>query len=260
MGRPKLVVGNWKMNGDTAQAEALLSLLIQPIAAMSKAVSSNKSNLGDFQVAVCPAHPYLGLVGAQLASSTIALGAQNCAQTSGGAFTGETSAAMLANLKCTFVIVGHSERRALFGDTDSVIALKIARCLEAGLKPIVCVGETLAEREAGQFAQVIGSQLNAALAVLPKEVNRFVVAYEPVWAIGTGKTASPEQAQEVHALIRSQLSAAGFPAQEIAILYGGSVKGSNAASLFSQTDIDGGLIGGAALVAEEFIAICSALQ
>lgn len=265
MGRPKLVVGNWKMNGDTAQAEALLSLLIQPIAEASKAAITkgalfNGGSASKLQVAVCPAHPYLGLVGAQLASSSILLGAQNCAQTIGGAFTGETSAAMLADLKCTFVILGHSERRALFGDVDSVVALKIARCLEAGLKPIVCVGETLAEREAGQFAQVISAQLNAALAVLPREANRFVVAYEPVWAIGTGKTASPEQAQEVHALIRSQLSSAGFPAQEIAILYGGSVKGSNAASLFSQPDIDGGLIGGAALIAEEFIAICSALQ
>jgi triosephosphate isomerase (TIM) len=255
MGRPKLVVGNWKMNGSAAQAEDLLSSLIGPLAAVQ-----NAKQTANVQVAVCPSHPYLALVGTRLESSTIALGAQNCAQSANGAFTGETSAAMLADLKCSFVILGHSERRALFGDTDSVIALKIARCLEANLKPIVCVGETLAEREAGMFSQVISTQLSAALTVLPKEVNRFVVAYEPVWAIGTGKTASPEQAQEVHALIRSQLSAAGFPAQDIAILYGGSVKASNAASLFSQPDIDGGLIGGAALVAEEFIAICSALQ
>jgi triosephosphate isomerase (TIM) len=255
MGRPKLVVGNWKMNGSAAQAEALLSALIGPLEAIEKTKKA-----ANVQVAVCPSHPYLGLVAARLQSSSIALGAQNCAQSSNGAFTGETSATMLADLKCSFVILGHSERRALFGDTDPVIALKIARSLEAGLKPIVCVGETLVEREAGQLTQVISAQLSAALAVLPKEANRFVVAYEPVWAIGTGKTASPEQAQEVHALIRSQLLAAGFPAQDIAILYGGSVKGNNAASLFSQPDIDGGLIGGAALVAEEFIAICSALQ
>jgi triosephosphate isomerase (TIM) len=255
MGRPKLVVGNWKMNGDAAQAEALLSSLVGPLSEIIKA--RNGTNL---QFAVCPAFPYLGLAASHLASSAVNWGAQNCAQTAAGAFTGEISAAMLADLNCTFVIVGHSERRALFGDTDAVVASKINRSLEVGLMPIVCVGETLVEREAGLFAEVIGTQLKSALAVLPKETNRFVIAYEPVWAIGTGKTASPEQAQEVHALIRSQLMAAGFPAQEIAILYGGSVKGSNAASLFSQPDIDGGLIGGAALITEEFIAICNALQ
>ncbi len=252
MGRPRLVVGNWKMNGDSAQAEALLSSFIAPIETVLRA------NTG-ISVAVCPSFPYLGLVARILASSKITWGAQNCAPAASGAYTGEVSATMLADLKCQFVILGHSERRALFGDTNSVVALKITQVLNAGLTPIVCIGETLAERESGQVTAVISDQLKAALAVLPKS-GKFVVAYEPVWAIGTGKTASPEQAQEVHALIRRQLTEAGFPAQEIAILYGGSVKASNAASLFSQTDIDGGLIGGAALVAEEFIAICSALQ
>jgi triosephosphate isomerase (TIM) len=259
MGRPKLVVGNWKMNGNAAQTAALLGTLVTRLSPNASSGDSSKLN-NSLQIAVCPAFPYLGLAASSLASSSIVWGAQNCAQTNAGAFTGEVSAAMLADLKCALVLLGHSERRALFGDTDAVVAQKISRVLEAGLKPIVCVGETLAERESGQFEAVIAKQVASALAVLPKTANSFVIAYEPVWAIGTGKTASPEQAQEVHALIRKQLAAAGFPAQEIAILYGGSVKASNAATLFVQPDIDGGLIGGAALVAEEFVAICSALQ
>ena len=243
-----LVVGNWKMHGDIAMTESLLA-----------AISSGSSKLTKVQVAVCPPYPYLGLAAARLAGTSVAWGAQSLSSSANGAFTGEVSATMLADLRCRFVLIGHSERRALFGEDDVRVALKISQAVSAGLTPIICVGETLAQREAGNVDSVIGGQLATALAVLNKQTH-FVVAYEPVWAIGTGKTASPEQAQAAHAMIRGILAADGFDAQSVPILYGGSVKAANADSLFAMQDIDGGLIGGAALNSIEFLAICTAAQ
>ena len=244
----KLVVGNWKMHGDTAMAEPLLA-----------AVAAGCTGFSRVRVAVCPSFPYLGLAAAKLAGSNVGWGAQSVSATSNGAFTGEVSATQLADLRCQYVLVGHSERRALFNETDTQVALKITQLVNAGLTPIICVGETLAQRNAGAVNSVISGQLNAALAVL-NENAAFVIAYEPVWAIGTGETASPEQAQAVHVMIRGLLQALGFAAKLTPILYGGSVKASNAQALFAMEDIDGGLIGGAALNATEFLAICTAAQ
>jgi triosephosphate isomerase (TIM) len=251
-----LVVGNWKMNGDVGMAESLLAKLAQSVS-LSKGHSGGNSGGNSVQVAVCPPFPYLGLAAARLAGSSIAWGAQTVAAQSNGAFTGEVSASMLADLRCSYVLIGHSERRQFFGETDTVVALKTSQAVAAGLIPIICVGETLADREANRFASFISVQVAAALAVLKPGVP-FVIAYEPIWAIGTGKTATAAQAQEVHALIRAQLARTGYESQAIPILYGGSVKPANAADIFSQPDIDGGLIGGAALVADDFIAICHA--
>ncbi len=239
-----LVIGNWKMNGDIGMAESLLASLVH-------AKGTNA------QIAVCPPFPYLGLAAARLTGSAIRWGAQTLAAQTNGAFTGEVSATMLADLKCQYVIIGHSERRQFFGETDTVVALKITQAVAAGLTPVVCVGESLADREANRYASYISVQVAAALAVL-KPSTSFVIAYEPIWAIGTGKTASAAAAQEVHALIRMQLQRNGYDARAIPLLYGGSVKPSNAAELFAQPDIDGGLIGGAALVASDFIQICQA--
>jgi len=243
--RGKLVVGNWKMNGSRAANAALLAGV--------KAASPFAAG-----VAVCVPAPYLAEVAAALQGSAIAWGAQDCSSHDAGAFTGEVSAAMLAEFGCRYVIVGHSERRALHGEGDRLVAEKAAKALAAGLTPIVCVGETLAQREAGETAAVVARQLGAAIELLADRIGDTVIAYEPVWAIGTGKTASPAEAEAVHAQLRSRLATLSPRAAAISILYGGSVKPDNAASLFGQANIDGGLIGGASLNAEHFAAICKA--
>jgi len=243
--RTRLVVGNWKMNGSRAANAALL-------AALRSAAPFPAT------VAVCVPAPYLGEVASALQGSAIAWGAQDCSSHESGAFTGEISAAMLAEFGCRYVIVGHSERRALHGEGDALVAEKAARALAAGMTPIVCVGETLAEREAGETASVVSRQLGAAIERLGDAIGEAVIAYEPVWAIGTGKTASPAEAEAVHARLRGQLAALSPRAAAVSILYGGSVKPDNAAALFGQSNIDGGLIGGASLNAEHFAAICKA--
>jgi triosephosphate isomerase len=243
--RGKLVVGNWKMNGGLAANAALLGEL-----------RSGWKPAEDRAIAVCVPYPYLAQVQAALAGSAIRWGAQDVSEHAAGAYTGEVSAAMLDDFGCGYAIVGHSERRQYYGDTDDVVAAKAAAALSAGLVPIACVGETLAEREAGVTETVVVRQLGAVLARVGAEAARLVVAYEPVWAIGTGRTASPADAQAVHAELRAQLAAAG--ARDIPLLYGGSVKADNAAALFAMADIDGGLIGGASLKAAEFLAIARA--
>jgi len=241
----KLVVGNWKMNGNrVANAELLAAL--------------KSSGPFDCETAVCVPTPYLGDVAISLQGSRMGWGAQDCSAHASGAFTGEVSASMLAEFGCRWVIVGHSERRALHGETDQLVADKARAVLAHDMTPIVCVGETLAERESRQTEVVVKRQLSAVIHTLAHCISQVVVAYEPVWAIGTGKTASPEQAQAVHAVLRAQLRAATEQAAQIHLLYGGSVKADNAASLFVQADIDGGLIGGAALNAADFTAICRA--
>ncbi|HEX6705882.1 MAG TPA: triose-phosphate isomerase [Albitalea sp.] len=243
--RRKLVVGNWKMNGSRlANAELLAGL--------------EEAGPFDADVAVCPPLVYLSEVALSLQGKRTAWGAQDCSARDSGAYTGEVSAAMLAEFGCKYVIVGHSERRALHAESDQLVADKAKAALAHHLTPIVCVGETLAEREAGQTDVVVKRQMSAVIHTLGHCISQIVVAYEPVWAIGTGKTATPEQAQAVHALLRTQLHAATPKSEEMQILYGGSVKPDNAATLFSQPDIDGGLIGGASLKAADFAAICRA--
>lgn len=214
----------------------------------------------DVALLICPPFPYLGTVAKDIEGSGVALGAQNVSEYEGGAYTGETAPAMLTDLGCEYVIVGHSERRALMGETSDIVARKFAAALTVGLKPILCVGETLEEREAGHTEAVIDEQLDAVLDVTGiAPFNTAVVAYEPVWAIGTGLTATPDQAQEVHRHIRQRLEALDKGiAAAIQILYGGSVKGDSAAGLFAEPDIDGGLIGGASLKSAEFLAIAAA--
>jgi triosephosphate isomerase (TIM) len=243
--RNKLIVGNWKMHGSRpANAELLAGLLAaRPFAA---------------DVAVCVPFVYLTETAASLAGSCIRWGAQDVSAHAQGAFTGEISAAMLQELGCRYTLVGHSERRALHGESDLLVAQKAQAALAKGVTPIVCVGETLAEREAGHTDAVVKRQLSAVIHQLAHCAAEMVVAYEPVWAIGTGRTASPEQAQAVHAVLRAQLQAATGHGASMTILYGGSVKPDNAASLFGQPDIDGGLIGGASLKAADFVAICRA--
>jgi len=249
--REKLVAGNWKMHGSLSENKALLDAIIPQLADLSRAFC-----------AVCVPFPYLFQAQAALQSGNISLGAQNMSQHEKGAFTGEVSASMLLDFGCKYVIVGHSERRALYGEDDATVAAKFVAAQKAGLTPILCVGETLEEREANITEQVVARQLDAVLAVAGVAgLAKSIVAYEPVWAIGTGKTASPEQAQAVHAFIRGKISAASAEiAAGLVIQYGGSVKAANAAQLFSMPDIDGGLIGGAALSADEFVAICRAAQ
>jgi triosephosphate isomerase len=236
--RIPLVAGNWKMHGNRALNRALL-----------EAVVAGTAGLADVECAVCVPFPYLGEVSGQLAGTRLAWGAQNLSEHAQGAFTGEVAASMLAEFGCRYVLVGHSERRQLYGEADAMVAAKFAAAAGKGVTPILCVGETLAEREAGRTRDVVGRQLDAVAFV-----GGAVLAYEPVWAIGTGKTASPEQAQEVHAFLRGKVP----PGTRI--LYGGSVKKDNATALFSMQDIDGGLIGGASLVAADFIAIVGAAQ
>lgn len=247
--RRKLVVGNWKMFGRLARNKALL-----------EGVSAGVRDLRNTDCAVCAPFPYLAQVQTLLHGSNVAWGAQNMSQHDEGAYTGEVAAGMLVEFGCRYVILGHSERRGLYHESDETVAMKFDAALNAGLKPILCVGETLEEREAGITEEVVARQLDAILnRAGVKALGKAVVAYEPVWAIGTGKTASPEQAQAVHAFIRQRVAKLdGQVAQGLCILYGGSVKAANAAELFSMADIDGGLIGGASLVAEDFVAICRA--
>jgi triosephosphate isomerase len=243
--RRKLVVGNWKMHGSRpANAELLAALLAaRPFA---------------LDVAVCTPFVYLHETAATLAGSELRWGAQDVSPHAQGAFTGEVSATMLAECGCRYVIVGHSERRALHGESDQFVADKAQAALARGVTPIVCVGETLAQRDAGETEAVVKRQLSAVIHTLAHCASEIVVAYEPVWAIGSGRTATPEQAQAVHQVLRAQLHAATGHGDKMNILYGGSVKADNAATLFAQADIDGGLIGGASLKAADFIAICRA--
>ena len=243
--RRKLVVGNWKMNGSRpANAELLTGVL------------AGRPYAGD--VAVCVPFVFLTEAAATLAGSDVRWGSQDVSQHEQGAYTGEVSAAMLAECGCRYAIVGHSERRAYHAESDALVAQKAQAALARGVTPIVCVGETLAEREAGQTEAVVKRQLSAVIHLLEHCASEIVVAYEPVWAIGTGRTASPEQAQAVHGVLRAQLQAATGHGATMNILYGGSVKADNAATLFAQPDIDGGLIGGASLKAADFVAICRA--
>lgn len=248
MRRP-LVAGNWKMNGSRAENDPLLDRLL-----------SRLPPDGAAEVLVCPPFVYLPDVVRALRDSSIGVGAQDVCADAAGAYTGEVSAAMLRDVGCSSVIVGHSERRALYGESELLVARKFAAALARGLTPILCVGEQLADRESGQTRAVVAKQLDAVVELCGIEsFARAVVAYEPVWAIGTGRTASPQQAQEVHAFIRGRLAERDANiAGSLRVLYGGSVKAANAAELFGQPDVDGGLIGGASLQAEEFAAIVAA--
>lgn len=247
--RRKLVAGNWKMNGSLAANAGLLA-----------AVSAGAAEFPQVDVAVCVPFPYLGQAQAALNGTSVAWGAQNLSDKASGAYTGEVSGAMLADFACKYVLVGHSERRAIYGESDALVAAKFAAAQKLGLIPVLCVGETLEERESGVTADVVVRQLEAVLQSSGvASLAQAVVAYEPVWAIGTGRTATPDQAQEVHALIRTRIAKEDAAiAAELRILYGGSVKASNAAELFAKADIDGGLIGGAALVADDFLGIVKA--
>lgn len=247
--RQPLVAGNWKMNGSLDSINKLM-----------EGIKSGLSAVQNAEVAVCPPFVYLETVGRLVAGTPVALGAQNVAKEDPGAYTGEIAAPMLTDLGCKYVIVGHSERRNIYGETDTLVAEKYARALSEGLVPILCVGELLDEREAGRTDEVVARQLDAVIGQVGIHgLGEGVIAYEPVWAIGTGKTATPEQAQEVHAFIRQRLNGHDSAVAEATqILYGGSVKGSNAEGLFGMADIDGGLIGGASLNADDFLAICRA--
>jgi triosephosphate isomerase len=257
MSRRSIVAGNWKMNLDRAKATEL-----------AQAVASRAKEAGSVELVLCPPSPYLTTVGTAVAlaangtsPSGLALGAQNMHDKASGAFTGEVAPPMLVDLGCRYVILGHSERRTLFGETDAIVNAKTKAALAAGLIPIVCVGETLEEREANRTQAVVTTQINGSLAGLsPADLEKIVVAYEPVWAIGTGKVATPQQAQEVHAVIRGLLGGLASPAvaAKVRIQYGGSVKPDNAADLAIQPDIDGALVGGASLKADDFLGIARA--
>ncbi len=249
--RTRCVAGNWKMHGSLSANQRLL-----------EAVRAGAEALAGVECAVCVPFPYLAQAEAVLRGSRVALGAQTLSEHDSGAYTGEVSGSMLRDFGCRYVIVGHSERRALYGERDAEVAAKFLAAQRVGLKPILCVGETLAEREQGVTAEVVGRQLDAVLdAAGVAAFGDAVVAYEPVWAIGTGRTASPQQAQAVHEAIRARVAGrdAGV-GKALAILYGGSVKPGNAAELFAMPDVDGGLIGGASLVAEDFLAIAGAAR
>jgi triosephosphate isomerase len=247
--RKPLVAGNWKMHGTRAENADLVRTLLDQLRPDARA-----------EVLVCPPFVYLWETGRLLNDSGVALGAQSVCAEAQGAFTGEVSGTMLRDVGCRYVLVGHSERRQLYGETDVLVARKFMAAQAQGLIPVLCVGETLEEREADRTAEVVARQLEAVLSVSGvASFAKAVIAYEPVWAIGTGRTASPEQAQEVHALIRAKVAARdGTIAASVRILYGGSVKASNARELFAMADIDGGLVGGASLKAEEFAQICAA--
>jgi triosephosphate isomerase len=247
--RKPLVAGNWKMHGSRADNAALLRALLDQLPAQAAA-----------EVMVCPPFVYLHETSRLLKDSDVALGAQSLCAESQGAFTGEVSGAMLRDVGCRYVLVGHSERRQLYGEHDQLVARKFVAAQASALVPVLCVGETLEEREGGRTTEVVARQLDAVLAV--SRVDAFgqaVIAYEPVWAIGTGRNATPEQAQEVHAMIRGRVAALDAKIGALVrILYGGSVKASNARELFAMADIDGGLVGGASLKADEFAQICAA--
>ena len=244
----KLIAGNWKMNGNLVANQTLLAALAEGLATKPAC-----------DIAVCVPAPYLAQV-QSLKAAAIDLGSQDVSAQASGAYTGEISAAMLKDFGARYAIVGHSERRQYHGETDALVADKAKAALAAGIAPIVCVGETLAEREAGRTEEVVKRQLAAVIHTNGHCISEIVVAYEPVWAIGTGKTASPEEAQAVHAVLRAQLKAATDQSARIKILYGGSMNAANAASLLSQPDIDGGLIGGASLKAADFLSIIAAAQ
>ena len=247
--REILVAGNWKMNGSKAANEALVA-----------GITGGVPQGGGFRLLVCPPFPYLATVAEQIQGSPVRLGAQNVSEHESGAYTGEVAPSMLRDIGCEYVIVGHSERRAMYGESSFQVAAKFGAAQAAGLTPILCVGETLEERETGATESVVDYQLGAVLDAAG--IGAFasaVIAYEPVWAIGTGKTASPEQAQDVHAHIRAKLAEQDADvAAGLQILYGGSMKGDNAAGLLAMPDIDGGLIGGASLKADDFLAIAAA--
>lgn len=249
--RQPLVAGNWKMNGTRAEAEALL-----------KAVAAGAASVKKPRVVVCPPAILVPLAAERLAGGNVAWGGQNLSEHAAGAYTGEIAGAMLRDYGCTYVIIGHSERRSLYGDTDDGVARKFIQAQACGLTPILCVGESLQEREGNRTEAVVARQLDAVLSAAGIErLRNAIIAYEPVWAIGTGKVATPAQAQAVHRFIRERLAKHNNEvAQATVILYGGSVKGSNAKELFAQDDIDGGLIGGASLNADEFLAICRAAE
>ncbi len=246
--RKKLIAGNWKMNGSLVSNAALINGL--------------RAGLGQpaCHVAVCVPAAYLAPCQSLLDGSGIDLGAQDVSQHEAGAFTGEVSCAMLKEFGVRYTLVGHSERRQYHFETDLVVALKAQRALAAGITPIVCVGETLAQREAGKTEEVVKRQLAAVIHANGHCISEIVVAYEPVWAIGTGKTATTEQAQQVHAVLRAQLNAASEHGDRISILYGGSMNAGNAAQLLAQPDIDGGLVGGAALKAQDFLTIIASAR
>ncbi len=250
MRRP-LVAGNWKMHGSRSSIRELLD-----------GITAGAEDVRGVDIAVCPPFAYLDVVQSRLKDTAVAWGAQNLCEHAGpGAYTGEVSAAMLLDFGCRYVIVGHSERRNTYGESDALVADKCAIALDAGLIPILCVGELLEERERGNTESVVGRQLEAVFRKLddPQRLQGVVVAYEPVWAIGTGKTATPAQAQEMHGFIRRRIAAEdSATAAGLVILYGGSVKAANAAELFAMVGIDGGLIGGASLQAQEFLSICRA--
>jgi triosephosphate isomerase len=248
--KQKLIAGNWKMNGSLAANEALVRGVQQGLA---QALGGKRA-----QIAVCVPAAYLSQVQQLVKGSGVDLGSQDVSAHEQGAYTGEISAVMLKEFAVRYAIVGHSERRQYHGETDEQVAHKAQRALSAGITPIVCVGETLAEREAGKTEEVVKRQLAAVIHTNGHCISEIVVAYEPVWAIGTGKTASPEQAQAVHAVLRGQLKAATEHSDHVHILYGGSMNAANAAELLAQPDIDGGLIGGAALKAADFLTIIAA--
>ncbi|TXI20328.1 MAG: triose-phosphate isomerase [Nitrosomonas sp.] len=249
--RKRMVIGNWKMHGGLVDNEKLLDSIIDGL-----------EGLPANQYAVCVPYPYLPSVQNTLKNTNVLWGAQNVSQYDKGAYTGEVSVSMLNDFGCTFVIIGHSERRALYGENNDIVAEKYMAVQRAGLIPILCVGETLEQRDQGITEQIIQEQLMTVVNKAGVEsLSKSVIAYEPVWAIGTGKTATPEQAQEVHGFIRNSVGGRiNNIAKELTILYGGSVKGNNASELFAMPDIDGGLIGGASLIASDFVAICNALS
>ena len=250
MRRP-LVAGNWKLHGDRAANEALLQGILAGV-----------RELGEVECAVCVPYPYLVQVADRLSNTAVAWGAQNASEHARGAYTGEVSAPMLAEFGCRYVIVGHSERRQIYGETDAQVAAKFSAVQSAGMTPILCVGETLAERDSGNTESVVGRQLEAVLSGAGAPAfAKAVLAYEPVWAIGTGRNATPEQARDVHAFLRARIARDDASvAQGLRILYGGSVKAANAGALFAMPELDGGLIGGASLVAQEFLAIARAAR
>ena len=250
--RTPLVVGNWKMNGSLASAGALAT-----------AVAAGRAGYAGVECGLCPPFVHLAAVSSALVGTGVVLGSQDVCEFAAGAYTGEIAAEMLLELGVHYAIVGHSERRALFGDTDARVVAKVRRAVDAGLVPILCVGETLDERRSGVTETVIAAQLDALLAQpdATSLLQALVIAYEPVWAIGTGETATPAQAQAVHAFIRQRVAGrAPDIAAGLRLLYGGSVKPGNAPDLFAMPDIDGGLVGGAALQPEDFIAICAAAR
>ena len=247
--RARLVAGNWKMHGRRGANRALLDAIVKGM-----------SGISGVECAVCVPFPYLAEAAVQLARTPVACGAQNVSEHAEGAYTGEVSAAMLAEFDCRYVIVGHSERRQLFGESDAQVAAKFTAAQAAGMAPILCVGETLEERDSGNTEATVARQLDAVLdKVGAAALSKSVLAYEPVWAIGTGRNATPEQAQAVHGFLRERVAGRDKGvAEELRVLYGGSVKPANAAAIVAMPDVDGGLIGGASLVAEDFLAILRA--